>query len=175
MYKGFKHSEESKKKMRLAKLGKKPSEDTKKKMSEAQKLAGNNTGRWQKGVLVAPKPFTKGHIPWHKGKKGLVEANIGSFKKGQSPWNKGVRGERKIRPKGYSELHMWMRYHYGSANDCENELCPKISRNYHWALIRGCDYERKRENFMMLCASCHQRYDRLSKGFWFLPKKKRNE
>ena len=32
--------------------------------------------------------FKKGHIPWHKGKKGLVRANLGSFKKGHIPWNK---------------------------------------------------------------------------------------
>jgi len=47
-------------------------------------------------------PFQKGHIPWHKGTKGIKKANSGSFKpgdkrllgnefsKGQQSWSKGL-------------------------------------------------------------------------------------
>ncbi len=46
--------------------------------------------------------FKKGHKPWHKGTKGLIKANSGTFKKGYkppngfkkgvTPWNKGKKG-----------------------------------------------------------------------------------
>ncbi len=80
MYKGFKHTEESKKKMRLAKLS-------------------NPTTFW-KG-----KKFTKEHVDKlataHLGHKAPTSA----FKKGDAPWNKGIKtpqlwGEKHGRWKG---------------------------------------------------------------------------
>jgi hypothetical protein len=59
----------------------------------------------------------------------------------------------------YNGLHWWLRREYGSANRCENPDCGGKSKKYEYALIHGKKYERKRENFMMLCKSCHVKYD----------------
>lgn len=65
----------------------------------------------------------------------------------------------KLAYKKYSALHHWLRYHFGSAYKCQNPNCPNLSKKYQWALKKGCNYEYKIENFFMLCASCHQKYD----------------
>ena len=59
----------------------------------------------------------------------------------------------------YSLVHQWFRYHYGSANRCESNSCSGKSKRFEWALIKGKKYEKKRENFMMMCRSCHRKYD----------------
>lgn len=59
----------------------------------------------------------------------------------------------------YSTIHHWLRSHYGSASKCEEETCKGDSKHYQWSLIYGHKYEKKRENFRMLCGSCHMRYD----------------
>lgn len=69
--KGYKHSEEIKQKLRIARIGRKPNlgkhhtEETKRKMSESHK--GNTDG------------FKKGNIPWIKGKHHTQET-IQKFK-----------------------------------------------------------------------------------------------
>lgn len=89
---GFKHSEETKNKLRLLSLGRKPSDETRKKMSDAR----------------------KGCIPWNKGKTGLLSsetrAKIGKFHLGKhrsdetklkiSIANKG----RKLSPEHYEKF-----------------------------------------------------------------------
>ena len=60
---------------------------------------------------------------------------------------------------GYKGIHTWLSKEYGRANKCENTACPSSSRRFEWALKRGCIYERKRENFIQLCKSCHANYD----------------
>jgi len=94
-------------------------------------------------------------------KKGFAEGRIARpFKernpnwKGGRPFNYGGVGSRV-----YNLIHKWLRLHYGNATKCENKNCPKISKNYQWAKIQGKKYERKRENFWMLCKSCHAKYD----------------
>ena len=42
-----------------------------------------------------PKLFEKGHTPWHKGTKGLIKGNKGSFKKGHVPWIKNKKHTEK--------------------------------------------------------------------------------
>ncbi len=64
-----------------------------------------------------------------------------------------------IKDNNYSNVHMWLRHHYGSANQCENRDCLGDSKYFTWALIKGFKYEKKRENYMQLCGSCHLRYD----------------
>lgn len=72
---GFKHSEETKRKMSEWHKGKKLSEETKRKMSEAQKgryhspKMGFQKGHKFFGDLSKSNYFKKGHIPWTKGKK----------------------------------------------------------------------------------------------------------
>lgn len=59
----------------------------------------------------------------------------------------------------YFTIHSWLHRHYGKANKCEGLNCKKISKRFQWALIKGKSYIHKRENFKMLCASCHALYD----------------
>ena len=59
----------------------------------------------------------------------------------------------------YHRIHAWIKRNYGKANKCESSNCKKISTSYHWALKKGFNYEKARENFIMLCQSCHKIYD----------------
>ena len=93
-----------------------------------------------------------------------------SFKKGY----KVAIGEKHFNWKGdkigYGAVHMWLRSTYGKANKCENPDCVYPRKNdrkelliapkrFEYALLRGKKYSRKRENFIMMCASCHRKYD----------------
>lgn len=60
----------------------------------------------------------------------------------------------------YNLVHQWIRRHYSKSGDCENPDCQtKHPKRLEWALKKGYSYERKRENFITLCASCHRKYD----------------
>lgn len=60
---------------------------------------------------------------------------------------------------GYSGLHRWLNKEFKDISVCESKECKNISKKLHWALKKGCTYQRKRENFLRLCASCHKIYD----------------
>ncbi len=71
---------------------------------------------------------------------------------------------------GYNAVHIWLRYHFGSANKCENKDCiyprknnarswVRAPKRFDWALKKGFKYEHIRDNFIQLCPSCHKRYD----------------
>lgn len=55
--------------------------------------------------------------------------------------------------------HTWLYKNYGKANKCENALCKGKSMWFDWAKKTECEYEKKRENYWMLCRSCHRQYD----------------
>ncbi len=59
----------------------------------------------------------------------------------------------------YYKVHLWIKYHYGSAKICENKFCLKRSKTFQWSLIKGKKCEKNRENFWRLCRSCHSIYD----------------
>jgi hypothetical protein len=59
----------------------------------------------------------------------------------------------------YYNCHKWVSRNYGSANKCENPNCEGWCKKYHYALKKGCNYEKNRDVFMMLCQSCHTKYD----------------
>jgi hypothetical protein len=61
--------------------------------------------------------------------------------------------------KTYGTVHLWINQNFGKADRCENKLCKNKSKKYHWAKLKDKVYEFKRENFIMLCASCHYYYD----------------
>lgn len=65
----------------------------------------------------------------------------------------------------YRKIHYWLRRTYGNASKCEfTETCKGISNKYDWALKDGCDHEKKRENYIELCKSCHAIYDKKGVG-----------
>jgi len=68
-------------------------------------------------------------------------------------------------------IHMWLRKNFGDANKCENLHCYYVDiygfkPRYEWSLLRGKKYEKKRENFWMLCKSCHFKYDLIPQKRW---------
>lgn len=64
-----------------------------------------------------------------------------------------------IQNKDYIKVHRWLAKNYGKANKCESPNCLRKTQVYHWAKLANRDYDKKRENFIMLCASCHKLYD----------------
>lgn len=156
-------------------------EDTKKKISES--LKGNipwNKGKkgvqipWNKGLKLGPNP---GHSKKMKGRKLTEEhrKKIGNALRGREKTREFKEKMRKVALKrvengthnfykgdniGYMAIHSWLYREFGKARRCENSGCkyenPKM---YVWALVKGKKYERKRENFMQLCQSCHMKYD----------------
>jgi hypothetical protein len=60
----------------------------------------------------------------------------------------------------YSAVHKWLRRKYGNADSCENG-CTKGP--FHWALRRGSNYLKDRNNFKKLCVGCHHKYDKIHK------------
>lgn len=59
----------------------------------------------------------------------------------------------------YKAIHAWLRDNFCPANKCENENCNHKSKTYVWAKLKDKEYDFKRENFWMLCRSCHTEYD----------------
>lgn len=70
-----------------------------------------------------------------------------------------AKGPRSSRNGGYGAIHKWLRRHYGNANKCESSTCNDKSNIYQWALRKGKKHEYERDNYIMLCASCHAKYD----------------
>lgn len=60
----------------------------------------------------------------------------------------------------YPGIHQWLRKHFGAPQECQNDNCIGRSNNFDWAKRRDCEYQRRRENFLRLCRSCHRKYDR---------------
>lgn len=75
------------------------------------------------------------------------------------------------RDKNYNHIHYWLRYNFGPASCCEELSCKKISTSYSYALLKGKKYEEKRDNFIMLCRSCHTLYDQTKEGLKSMAKK----
>lgn len=61
---------------------------------------------------------------------------------------------------GYQSKHTWVRKHFGQPKRCEN--CGKdnlTSKKINWANISK-KYIRKRWDWVRLCKSCHNKFDR---------------
>ena len=87
--------------------------------------------------------------------KGTRVSPATEFKKGIVPAN--FVGDSV----GYMGLHSWVRRHLGRAIKCEH--CPKTTGRFHWANVSW-EYKRDLDDWMQLCPSCHQKYDR--QGGW---------
>lgn len=62
--------------------------------------------------------------------------------------------------KEYFRIHAWLTYNHGKAVKCENEFCKSLNpKRFEWALLKGNDYKKDRNNFIQLCPSCHRKYD----------------
>jgi len=89
-------------------------------------------------------------------KKGIFNPQ---FKK--KSWNRGIYKSKKI---SYSGVHMWMKRTFGLANTCE--IChTRTSPKYEWANRSG-NYLMERNDWLMLCAKCHHKFDNISQKMW---------
>lgn len=61
----------------------------------------------------------------------------------------------------YSAIHKWVNRHYEKPGKCEHCGKPKI---IEWANVSG-EYNRKRDDWIGLCKSCHFYYDGHDKTF----------
>lgn len=140
-------------------------------------LTGKNFGRWKVIGFSYRKELQKHNYQmWdclcECGEKKIVEGS--SLKKGNSvscgcfrieTIPKGNKHyEWKEKGLGYWGVHHWLRKTFGKANKCEGERCRNNSSNYQWAKLKNKGYERNRDNFIMLCRSCHSLYDGASKN-----------
>lgn len=162
----------------MPKKGTQKTEEHKKKLSEARKKYyvqfGNKHG-FQKGYR-SPRPFKKGHIPWNKGKKGLIKHGeesknkarqrmLGSknpnFGKRPKNWRGGLRSViRRLRDS--DEYKLWCK----AVFERDNWTCV-------WCLKRGGNLEADHikpfayfpefrfaiDNGRTLCKNCHQKTD----------------
>ncbi len=105
--------------------------------------------------------FKKGNIPWSKGKKYKSPKNSKTKKEMyKNKENHPHYSRFKKNPsQHYSNIHKWLRKYFGKANKCENKKCQKKSKTFVWANISR-KYKRKRDDFMMLCQSCHIKADK---------------
>ena len=60
---------------------------------------------------------------------------------------------------GKTQVHRWLDANFGKQRVCENKECKGKGNWFDWALKKNCKYERRKENFLRLCRSCHRRYD----------------
>jgi hypothetical protein len=173
---GYKHSEETKRKIRQSNLGKKRSEETKrkiglimkgKKISEEHRkaLIKSNIGRIKSdeekrkiglGNSIALKgrvpksAFKKGHKTWNKGIQ-----NSG-FKKGNKPWNY-INGEsRKSGKTRYGDDWEDIRnlIYYRDSYKCQ--ICGiKGKHHVHHKIPFRISFDNSLNNLITLCPKCH--------------------
>lgn len=94
---------------------------------------------------------------------------VGTYNRKEAKPNSGlftatrVVGSKNVNWKGnnasYISIHQWISRHYGSASRCESPNCSKKSVSFEYALLKGKEHSRKRENYWQLCQSCHVKYD----------------
>jgi len=89
-----------------------------------------------------------------------VKSKVGKFRELSNKWQNVIQ---------YQSVHAWLRNHYGKAVQCDNKQqrvfvfpCSGKSKNFQWA-SRTKKYIRGRDNFYMLCVSCHKKFD-LARG-----------
>ena len=181
MKKGSKQSEEAKIKNRISHLGKITSDETKKKLSEANKRNGHcppsrlgikhtqetkdkisisNLGKQSPLKGIERSLETKNKI--RLGNTGLKRSDkvkkILSNAQIKSQFNRDGNAHKEII--GYRALHYWVESKLGRPRFCED--CGNKSlkqRQYHWANISQ-NYKRLTTDWRRLCTKCHALFDK---------------
>lgn len=94
--------------------------------------------------------------------KGIALPTHPGFGKNHHWWKGGVAEIEAV--------HNWIKQHYGKPKKCEH-CKTTTAKRFEWAKKEGCKYERKRENFMRLCAKCHRNYDDNANKGWVTRRK----
>lgn len=143
--------DKTKKKIASSLVGRKLSEEHKRKIRE------NNPKYWLGKKRNNPKYIEKlrkahlGQVAWNK---GLKLPQFGGDK--ASAW----KGDRV----GYGALHEWVRKVKGTPSECE--FCGKknlSSMKIHWANKSG-KYKRDVSDWIRLCVRCHHLFDKERKN-----------
>jgi len=134
---GYHHSEESKRKMGLANIGKSHS------MSKE--------GKKRLSLLHRGKPLSQEH------RKKLSEAHIGKQCNENNPLWKGEKATRA--PK-----HVWVYRHKGKPQTCVNCGATCKERKLNWANVNH-KYHRNLDDYISLCIFCHRQYDINNNGY----------
>ena len=113
----------------------------------------NTISKFLKGKHNSPKTqFKKGQQPSELARKNSRLSNTG---KNNYFW----KGENA----SYHAFHNWLHRNFGKANHCEhcglNEILGGKKRWFDWALKKGFKHNHDRDNYLMLCRSCHRKYD----------------
>jgi len=137
---GFKHSDETKRKISLAKKGILCSSAHKKRMSEGRK--------GMKLTEEHKRNIGKGN----KGKKRSEETRIKISKANTGKKNWNWKGKQA----GSCAMHEWIERNKGKASKYKCEHCNKQAK--HWANKKH-DYKRNLDDYMALCISCHWIFD----------------
>lgn len=144
---GYKHSEETRRKIAQAKKGKKFTEE------HIKNLSLSHLG--QKGYWTGKK----------RGKMSEeTKEKIRLSNKGKHYFNNNPRcGEKNNKWKGdyvgYDALHDWVKRKKGTPTKCEHCNNSNLKyRQYHWSNISG-EYKRNLKDWQRLCVSCHKKYD----------------
>lgn len=64
----------------------------------------------------------------------------------------------------YERIHYWLRKTFDKPTKCEGDKCNGRTTYLTYALVKGKKYEFKRENYIVLCKSCHTKYDSTERG-----------
>lgn len=57
----------------------------------------------------------------------------------------------------HSSIHTWLAKHFKKGERCIK--CNKTNKKLDWALKKGCKYSHNVKNYIVLCRSCHLKYD----------------
>lgn len=107
--------------------------------------------------------------PWNKGKKTKGHKQTAETRNKISQSKLKLYRDKTKHPSyqfgkcyatNYGRIHTWLKEQYGKANKCENKNCPGFSKTFDFAKKPHAKYEPNRDNFMMLCRSCHMKMDK---------------
>ena len=110
-----------------------------------------NTKQWESRKYCSPKCLGAYHsrrkhsVGWHHPPEVIAKMKKNNAMTGNFTSN------------SYQSCHGWLRKNFTQDKTiCEH--CPS-NRFLEFALKKGCEHEHKRENYLILCSSCHKRYD----------------
>lgn len=94
---------------------------------------------------------------------GYLKGEPKKFILGHSSRN-GLAAAFKGDAAGYTAIHTYLRKHFPKSGVCDE--CGDTSRRTEYALIKGREYSRNREDYRELCKLCHNRYDETGGSRW---------
>jgi len=74
---------------------------------------------------------------------------MGVRKKSGIPW--------KVLEPDYVAVHYWLNKNYTKQKSCER--CGKMNKKLEWSANDPENYRRERDNYEVLCVSCHRKKD----------------